>query len=326
MISVMLALAVAGSGGDPPAEAEDAFRMEATIRGIPDYLLPEGFDSLGILSGEGMYDDPVLTVLGHTGGSTLEMGSVPFPGIYNGAKVDWRWDENRGEVAAYSQMPFSAFCFCASYLLNGEAPLLELSGSWTEDPSAALVDSAGLLLERGDFSGAAGILSSVMYPGSYIVPGEWEARFLSKGRELGLGAFEAGSPGAGAAAIEDAVSSIASFSLDPVPEGGFASREDFEGNPISAFVGLEEYAGILDDYGLLLAASGRTGEAVPVLERVVRLAPGWAVARLDLADVLWESGCIDAAGEQYAAYIGLLEENGLMHDCPSRAMERAIRP
>lgn len=325
MISAMLSLlAVPGSGVEPLRVAEDVLWMEMTIRNLPADLLPEGLDSLGILSGEGMEDDPLLTVVGHTGGAAFEIGRVPFPGTYNGAKADWRWDEYRGEVVAYSQVPFSAFCFCASYTLTGaDAPRLELSESWTEDPSAADLDSASILLDGGDFRGAAGILSSVMYPGSYIVPGDWEARFLVKGHELGLEAFSAGSPGAGAAVIEDALSSIAAFSTDPLPVIGFASPEEFEGNPVSAFIGIEEYAGIMNDYGFLLAGSGMYADAIPVLERVSSLAPERAVARLDLADALWEIGEADAAAEQYASCIRLLEERGLMRDCPSRALERS---
>ncbi len=322
-LAALAILALSGAAESQQLEQEDDSQAMTPVRGIPEDLLPDGFDSLAVLSDEGMEDDPVLTVLGLAGGAASEICSVPFPGIYNSAKADWWWDGGRGAVLAMSQMPGSAFCFCASYVLSGAEPFLELSESWTDDPSAADVDSAALLLEEGDFSGAAGLLASVMYPGSYMVPGDWEARFLVRGHSLGLEALERGSPAEAASVMEGAFSSILVFSVDPLPEDGFASREEFEGNPVSAFIGLEEYAGILNDYGFLLAESGRHSEALPVLERVVVLAPDRAAARLNLADVLWETGDAAAAAAQYRCYVSLLEEKELMHNCPDRALERA---
>jgi tetratricopeptide (TPR) repeat protein len=294
------------------------------IRDLPGTALPEGIDSLFILPPSSFSDDPEMRLVGTADDSLYDLGSVEFRGTYNSPKSDWWFDGPSGTVLAYSQMPFSAFCFTCSYA-TGEYPcVLVMIRSGEEDPSAERLERATALLDEGRLAEAYAELGEIFYPGHYYSDAEMAAAFLRRGHEMAVEAWEGGD-GEGACSLMTEGFEIAG-SMYPLPLAGPPAG----GDPLllDGFITSGELVEIENDRGFFLAETGRLTSALPPLEWVVETDPGRAVARLNLADVLWGLGRTGDAIPHYEEYLRLLGEMDRLDMAPDRAFERTgfIRP
>jgi tetratricopeptide (TPR) repeat protein len=288
------------------------------IRYMPEEALPEGIESLLVVPPSTFAENPEILLVGASKCTLYDLGTIEFRGTYNSAKSDWWFDEPSGTVMAYSQMPFSAYCFTCAYAPGEYPSVLVLTRSGEEDPSAEGLERTNDLLEAGRLADAYAQLGEIFYPGHYYSDAEMAAAFLRRGHELALAAWEVGD-GEGACSLMtegyEIASSIypltvtaASTAGDPVLPGGLITQA--------------ELVEIENDRGFFLAETGRPSSALPALEWVVETDPGRAVARLNLADVLWELGRTADAVPHYEEYLRLLVELDRLDRAPDRAFER----
>lgn len=288
------------------------------IRDMPAEALPDGIDSLYVLPPASFSDNPEMRLVGTAEGSLYDLGSVGFIGAYNSPKSDWWFDEPSGTVLAYSQMPFSAFCFTCSYAPGDYPCVLVLIRSGEDDPSSESLDRATALLDEGRLAEAYAELGEVFYPGHYYSDAEMAAAFLRRGHELALDAWEVGDGEAACSLMTEGLDIAGS--IYPLPITGSPSAG--ESLPLDGFITSGELVEIENDRGFFLAETGRLTSAVPPLEWVVETDPGRAVARLNLADVLWGLGRTSDAIPHYEEYLRLLVELDRLDRAPDRAFER----
>ncbi|WP_175852949.1 tetratricopeptide repeat protein [Burkholderia anthina] len=80
----------------------------------------------------------------------------------------------------------------------------------------------------------------------------------------------------------------------------------------------------INDYAYALQLSHRDNEAIPVLRRVLSVAPNRAVAWLNIADSYWSGGDFEKGRAAYKKYIDLMTRAGNASKIPSRAQERDV--
>lgn len=320
-------MAILAAGGPSPLETalEDHGYAARVVRGLPDSLLPPGVDSLLAVPVEPFMDDGTILVAGIAGGDTVLLGEVGFTGIYNSAKADWIWDGETGTVEAWSQLPSSASYFMTAYVPVPEAPYLAAAAAGSGDPSRDAVEEAWRLVEQGSLVQAAQRVSDLMYPDRYFTRGELGAAILLRSHELALDAWSDGDA-AGACSLMDAgVEALEGLGCEwGWPAAGF-DGDDYSSSEVSGHLSREEAVRMLNDHGFFILEAGLAQESVHLLSTVVGMDPGRAVARLNLADALWETGMEEGAATQYRAYLDLLETGGLLDAAPERAFARSGR-
>lgn len=79
---------------------------------------------------------------------------------------------------------------------------------------------------------------------------------------------------------------------------------------------------LANDLGFFLAQRGRASDAIPLLQKIVLMYPGRVVAKLNLADALWESGQQAPARTQYSEYVSQMQNDDKRDRIPHRAFER----
>lgn len=291
------------------------------IEGLPDSLLPPGFDELLIVPEEGYWEDAVLHLVG-AGADTTDFGLVTYGGMYNPAKTDWFWDEESGLVKVFSQMPSSAFAYWAEYDLETGPPALVLLGEGTMDPSRDAVDAAWALIERGMVDQAVDTLSMIFYPQNYYEPEEIGAALLRRSHELALDFYRDGEVMAACSVMTLPFEHGYLFELDYGWIMCYGSAEGYRAGDYSEHMPFEEALVMANDYGFFLLEAGSPSEAEPILRQVVMLDPTRAVALLNLADALWAQGRFGEARPLYGEYLRLLDDHGLLDRAPAYAFER----
>jgi hypothetical protein len=313
-----------GIGPDPGAYVQKCVRLAILrgIEGVPDSLMPSGYDELLIVPEEDFFTDPILHLVG-AGADTTDLGLIEYGGMYNPAKTDWFWDEESELVKVFSQMPGNAYTFWAEYSLQGTPPALVLLEEGTVDPSQDAVTAAWSLVDQGMISQAIDTLYMIFYPQNYYEPEAMGAALLAKSHELALRFSEEGDITAACSVMTAVFEHDYLFELDYDWILNFDSAEGYRAGDYSEYMPFEEALVIANDYGFFLLEAGRPEEAEVVLRCVVTVAPDRVVARLNLADALWALGRFDEARPQYARYLRLLEMEGLLDHAPSHALERS---
>jgi hypothetical protein len=90
---------------------------------------------------------------------------------------------------------------------------------------------------------------------------------------------------------------------------------------IASYVGKVDIQ-MANDLAFFLTQKGRANDAIPLLEKIVSLYPNRVVAKLNLADALWENSLQDQAKMQYAAYVSQMKKEGKQDLVPERATQR----
>lgn len=211
-----------------------------------------GYDGEAFLAYDLLPDGSAEVALSLDGESVVT-GFAPFPGLFNPAKTDARFVQEGSRIEVASQAPYTSAYASAVYLLSGDSLTLLESGAG--DPYADDYDRVMELLEEDDLSGAASVVSGIMYP-----------QAMPDGRELCLrfleAAFRCARAGGGIECFEaaDEASNILlgrriHEMLEPGEDipGACISREDYD-------AALEAYASALEAAGNKeLAARVRAG-------------------------------------------------------------------
>ncbi len=320
-ISGLLVLLLAGAAGPQEVAPGLAFPT-IEIQGIPDSLMPGGYRSLLVMPEDESRARTILRLVG-VGADTTVLGVIEYGGAYNPAKTEWNWDGGAGTVVVYSQMPGSANTFLAEYALASDAPFLALLSEGWIDPSRDATDEAWRLIDEGRLTEAILTLYTVFYPHNYYIPEEIGAAALHRSHELALELFDTGDAAGACSTMALVIDSAGIFWLDPDWPAGFESREGYDSSEAAVWLPFEEFIEILNDYGYFQLEAGNPDRASEILQGVVRLAPGRAVARLNLADALWALGRFGEARPHYNEYLRLLDDDGLLDHAPSYSRERA---
>jgi tetratricopeptide (TPR) repeat protein len=189
------------------------------------------------------------------------------------------------QISLSSQMPYKATVRSTS--LSWKQGKLQVGETRTEDPSAESLAQVEKKLKEGDIEAALKHLEDIFYPHQYYNEFDMAARILQRAHEAASKRFKGKDVAGAAKVLETAFEHFSEHSVHP------------EGREI---IPAARLAAIRNDYGFFLAEAGRLEEAEKELREVVAAAPERAVARLNLADVLWAQGKKEEADTQYREY------------------------
>jgi hypothetical protein len=81
----------------------------------------------------------------------------------------------------------------------------------------------------------------------------------------------------------------------------------------------------INDLAFFLSENGRSYDAIPVLEKIVKNFPARIVAKLNLADAYWDNGFKDLAIPFYAEYSSKMKSSGFEAKIPERVRNRIAK-
>ncbi|WP_144410032.1 tetratricopeptide repeat protein [Cupriavidus basilensis] len=99
------------------------------------------------------------------------------------------------------------------------------------------------------------------------------------------------------------------------------SITSYDASEFSEHVSVEN-VGTLNDIAYFLAESGRSDDAIPLLDSIVQKFPGRIVAKLNLADVYWDIGAGDKASVLYGQYYRATVSGNMKGMVPKRVVDR----
>ncbi|WP_157650600.1 tetratricopeptide repeat protein [Burkholderia ubonensis] len=96
---------------------------------------------------------------------------------------------------------------------------------------------------------------------------------------------------------------------------------DFQVAELASYVDSEDVEDV-NNLAFYLTQYGRSGDAIPVLQAVIKKFPARTVARLNLADAYWAGGDKELAIPQYREYRRQMNEKGMSAKIPQRVLKR----
>ena len=102
----------------------------------------------------------------------------------------------------------------------------------------------------------------------------------------------------------------------------FTDSLDYVNCDYSEYMGLGEYAMIINNYAYFLEQTDDFDKSLVVLRKVLDLKPQRMVAHLNIADVLWKFVQPAEAGEHYRNYVEMMIERELTNQIPDYVDER----
>lgn len=283
------------------------------IQNFPSSWLPDSIKSFFIIT---MPEDRTKIILTGRGkdGIFYDFGRIEFNGELNIAKTDVFYDEEDGLIHIYSQMPYSAFYYGASYRWDKESEKLVIVKEWHEDPSADTLKEVESLLASGEIDKASEKLNTMFYPGHYYDTCEMEVKFLRSAHKKALEEYRKGSND-GWKVIKTAISVLGDKWVFH-----FNSQKDYEKSDFNKYMTYNDFISAVNDYGFFMEQAGKTGDAIFVITYVLKLSPGRTPAHLNLADALYKGGSKEEAKKYYKTYMELMKKEG--KEIPSRVYKR----
>jgi thioredoxin-like negative regulator of GroEL len=192
---------------------------------------------------------------------------------------------------------------------NGHAEVVQLlkkAETAMREPKTQAEDvkKAEKLIGEGKIEEATSILNDITPPERYFNVKDMAARILKRSHEVALERYKAKDVSGSAQVLSLA------FGLHDQWSGEGSRLEKMARIPISIL--------IQNDYGFFLSEAGEHEAAEEVLRDVVSQSPDRGVARLNLADTLWELGKSEEARNEYEAYAKLIPAGRR----PARVAER----
>jgi len=263
-----------------------------------------------------------IFLLGKTNDSEIPLllGTSEYRGNYNFAKSDSRYVEEEDEIRLFFQMPGSASYHAVCYRWDIDSGALELLRYYSGDPSLEALERADSLMAEGNIAEAIREINGMFYPHYYYNSDEMIARLL---RSINRAAGEAETAGNFGEAVS-LFGDLAGF-LHTEREwfAAFTDSLDYANCDYSEYMGLGEYAMIMNDYAYYLEQTGDLDKSLIVLRKVLDLKPERMVAHLNIADVLWALGEFVEAQEHYSIYVEMMTERELTHQIPAYVQERS---
>ncbi|MGE5372331.1 MAG: hypothetical protein ACM3QZ_10110 [Solirubrobacterales bacterium] len=286
------------------------------IENVPTRLLPQGVTQLACLArktpGSADGTGVSLRLVGKTAKGYVDICPLAFNQPFN-IKLFASYDH--GKLDIYSQMPFSAFSYAAEYDWNGKtATLLR---EWQIDPSADRLREARIKLKKGEIKSAIALLNEMQYPLHYINAHEMAGVVLRSAHTKALRELKAGRATKALQTYEDAKDlDLINDLLEVSDRKGFEAYDDAKG------ISWTQFVCAINDYGYVLEQANRCKGALPVLQRVIKLAPNRTVAYLNLGDVSWKLGQKKDAAGYYREYVRRMTEAKLQKQIPQRVRQR----
>ena len=283
--------------------------------------LPDGIHELRIVGIEVEGDSLDIYLLGTAADTDIPflLATGGYRGNHNFTKSDASYDEDEGLICLCFQMPFSARYCKGCYRWDIESESLELIRYINGDPSLDAVERADSLMAEGDIAEAIDELNYMFYPGNYYSTDEMIARLL---RSINRAAGDAEAEGNFEEAV-DLFGDLADFlHTDREWFTAFTDSLDYVNCDYSEYMGLGEYAMIMNNYAYFLEQTDDLDKSLVVLRKVLDLKPQRMVAHLNIADVLWALGEPAEAGGHYRIYVEMMTDRELTHQIPDYAHER----
>jgi formylglycine-generating enzyme required for sulfatase activity len=283
--------------------------------------LPDGIYELQIAGIEVERDSLDIYLLGMSTDSDIPflLATGGYRGEHNFAKSGASYDEEEDQICLSFQMPFSSRYCEGCYRWNVEDESLELIQYINGDPSLDAMERANSLMADGDIAEAIDELNDMFYPGNYYSSDEMIARLL---RNINRAAGDAEVEGD----YEKAVSlfgDLAGFlHTDREWFTAFTDSLDYVNCDYSEYMGLGEYAMIMNNYAYFLEQTDDLDKSLIVMRKVLDLKPQRMVAHLNIADVLWELGEPVEAGGHYRIYVEMMTDRELTHQIPDYVGEK----
>ncbi len=205
---------------------------------------------------------------------------------------------------------------------TGDRSLVRLR-YYTEDRSLDALERAESLLMEGDIPEAIDELNHVSDDRYYYDRDEMIARLL---RVINRAALEEADENNYQGAV-DIFTCLSNYSQ--ISSHWYTSFTDslaFMESNRSNFMGLSEYAMILNNYAFFLEQTDNLFLSQEILENVLDLGPSRIVAHLNLGDVMWKLGALTQAEEHYGIYLEMMTDRDLTDQIPLRVHERIIPP
>ena len=181
------------------------------------------------------------------------------------------------------------------------------------------LERADSLMAEGNIAEAIREINEMFYPGNYYNSDEMIARLL---RSINRAAGEAevdGNYGKAVSLFED----LAGFlHTDREWFTAFTDSMEYVNCDYSEYMGLGEYAMIMNNYAYYLEQTDDLDKSLIVLRKVLDLKPERMVAHLNIADVLWALGEFVEAQEHYSIYAEMMTDRELTHQIPGYVQER----
>jgi hypothetical protein len=297
----------------PTVSDVDTLQLPADVYELRIVCMEVGEDSLDIF---------LLGLLPETD-IPLLLASGGYRGLYNLAKMVASYHPGEDAIHVAFQMPYSATFLFGDYRWNRESQALELLRYSFGDPSRDSMDRVDSLLAAGGIAEAVEELGNMVYPSAYFNSDEMIGRLLRAIDREALEVYAAGE-GDPHAAVE-LYRCMDDFFCVPWEDWvtAFSDPADYLECSFSGYMGLGEYAMILNNFGFFLEQAGEPGEALIVLGKVLELDPSRMVAHLNMADVLWGLDRSIEAVEHYTVCRDMMTERDLAEQIPERVLERA---
>lgn len=287
--------------------------------------LPDGIYELRIAGIEVERDSLDIYLLGTAVDTDIPflLATGGYRGNHNFTKSDASYDEDEGLICICFQMPFSARYCKGCYRWDIENESLELIRYINGDPSLEAMERANSLMAEGRIAEAICELDEMFYPDNYYSSDEMIARLL---RSINRAAGDAEGEGN----FEKAVSlfgDLAGFlHTDREWFTAFTDSVDYVNCNYSEYMGLGEYAMIMNNYAYFLEQTDDLGKSLIVLRKVLDLKPERMVAHINIADVLWALGEPAEAKGHYRIYVNMMINRELTHQIPDYVHERLAQP
>ncbi len=242
-----------------------------------------------------------------------------YRGEYNFAKSFSKYVEDDDEIHLQFQMPGSARYCIGCYRWNIEEESLEFLRYYSRDPSLEAMERVDSLLTEGNIEEAIDELNGMFYPGNYYSSDEMIARLL---RNINRAAGDAEIEGDFGEAVSLFADLAAFLHTDREWFTAFTDSVDYVNCNYSEYMGLGEYAMIMNNYAYYLEQTDDLDKSLIVLRKILDLKPERMVAHINIADVLWGLGELAEAGEHYSIYLEMMIDRELTHQIPDYVHER----
>lgn len=190
---------------------------------------------------------------------------VEYPGLFNPAKAAVTFDEETRVLSVYSQYPFSANYYLATYRF-GDDGYLSLLESGGHDYYFDALEQIELNVDCLDLEEALNTAWSVMYPHANPYSQEMCILLLKAGLQHSDSLITAGEPPEVAIECFEEINDVArNLSSNQV----YMAVQNLEYYPEWFFIQPEDYFKLLDEYADLLEKTGDSQEAENV--RLVRM-------------------------------------------------------
>jgi hypothetical protein len=154
---------------------EEVFFARIVVDYFPESMLPPDASELDLIPVRSADVTELLAAAAVPGG-WIVMDTLVSNGQFNEAKSWAWWDDEKGQLALASQMPFRMFTFITVWQPAGQG--FELVDEYQEDPSEEALADTEALLDSGLVEEASQRLFDVFYPGWYYSSEEMAAKFL----------------------------------------------------------------------------------------------------------------------------------------------------